>query len=71
MKYLGNLTSPTLGIILGLLSVGVVAGAVLFRSVGGRRAADTAVAEPTRTGGIPPIDASAPIHTETATFALG
>jgi hypothetical protein len=71
MKYPGSLALPTLGIILGILSVGVVAGVVLFRSIGSRKSADPAVAEPTRTGGIPPIDASAPAHTETATFALG
>ena len=71
MRYPGNVVAPVLGIVLGLVVMGVGVGVVVFRSTGDRITSDPAVLEPTHTAAVPPIDASAPMDTETATFALG
>ena len=66
-----NAGAPALGVVLGVCLVGGIVAAVLLGSMRGRSTPDLTDPASARTAVIPPIDASAPVHTETATFALG
>ena len=71
MTHLIIATALTPRVVVGVLAAGLVLGAL------GMVIASTKEKSPPETAGavsraaIPPIDAAAPTHTETATFALG
>ena len=68
---MGNLRKVTIVVVLGVLILGVVLSLSL---VGCKKGDDTMGVTNgglVPKGGIPAIDASAPVRTETATFALG
>jgi hypothetical protein len=62
---------PTLGVVLGVCLVAAIATAVTLVSTRERSTPGPADPALTHTAVVPPIDASAPVYTETATFALG
>jgi hypothetical protein len=75
MANLVNASTPTLKVVIvGISLVGLILGAVFLSSrissVEERSAMDVTTNTAPETA-IPPIDASAPAQTETATFALG
>jgi hypothetical protein len=72
MGDLINVTSPTLKImVFGVCFAGFIVGAVLLNSTKDRRATAPTAVDPVPGAATPPMDAAAPAHTETATFALG
>jgi hypothetical protein len=72
MADLIKATTPTLRIVVvGTCVVGLVLGAIYLGSTKGRKTMTLAMTSPVHKGAVPPIDASAPTKTETATFALG
>jgi hypothetical protein len=72
MADLLKATTPTLRIVVvGVCFVGLVLGAIYLGSTKERKAMTPPKTNPVPNATLPPIDASAPPKTETATFALG
>jgi hypothetical protein len=67
----GHVGAPVLGVVLGVCLVAAGAAAVSLVSTRERSTPGPTGPTPAPTVVVPPIDASAPVHTETATFALG
>ena len=65
-------TTPILGMaVIGACVVGLVLGAIYLSSTRERKTVILTKTSPVSRAAIPPIDASVPTRTETATFALG
>jgi len=58
-------------VVVGACFVGLVLGAIFLGSTKERKTMTLTKTNPVPNATIPPIDASAPTETETATFALG
>jgi hypothetical protein len=72
MTNLGKVYPLVLRVVLGIFLVGLLGGVAMMGWQRSKSTAERAPSEPVvPTGGIPPIDMSAPAETETATFALG
>ena len=72
MMDLGKVYPPVLRVVLGIFLVGLLGGVIIMGWQRSKSTADRAPSELVVPGnGIPPIDMSAPVETETATFALG
>jgi hypothetical protein len=68
----GKVHPLVLRVVLGIFLVVLLGGVVMMGWLRSRGVADRLPSEPVVSGGgIPPIDMSAPVETETATFALG
>ena len=68
----GKVYPLVLRVVLGIFLVALLGGVAMIGWKRSRSAADMAPTEPmVPRDGIPPIDRSAPVETETATFALG
>ena len=72
MMDLGKVYPLVLRVVLGIFLVGLLGGVAMMGWQRSKGTADKVYSEPVvPTDGIPPIDMSAPVETETATFALG
>jgi hypothetical protein len=68
----GKVYPLVLRIVLGIFLVALLGGIAMIGWQRSKSVADRALSEPVVSrDGIPPIDRSAPVETETATFALG
>ena len=72
MTDLGKVYPLVLRVVLGIFLVGLLGGVAMMGWQQSKSTADRASSEPVVSrDGIPPIDMSAPVETETTTFALG
>jgi hypothetical protein len=73
MIHVGGFSLRVAVVGLGLMGLVLLGAVVLSRAREGRvvTLVDSAGADVVQTAAVPAIDAAAPMHTETATFALG
>jgi hypothetical protein len=72
MTDLGKVYPLVLRVVLGIFLVALLGGVVMIGWQRSKSAVEGSLSEPVVSrDGIPPIDTSAPVETETATFALG